>query len=169
MKKIIALIVAVCLIIILFAVCDFQFGSQPIQHTFVQERKNVEKVEICSYVNDHYPIGTITALTELSEQEIDSLWNELMELSAVTILPAKAESRLGDLLFVVTYTDGEKELIGFVEQGVISADGKFDGYRGYCFTDDKALANLFAKYADPDMLSEVSGTFDHWYHFEYEE
>ena len=162
--KIIAIYsVSVLVIMVLLTGCDLQFGSQSVQHSFLQERTNVEKVEICTYCNDGYPIGTITPIVALSDGEIDSLWADLLELPAVTILPAKQESRLGDILFVIRYVDGEQELIGFVEQGIICEDGTFGGYRGYAFRDNQELAKVFAKYADPETLAEMSKEFEHWF------
>lgn len=162
-KRFLSCAATLLIIIVLLTGCDFQFGSQPIQHTFLQERANVEKVEICTYRNDSYPIGTITPIIVLSDGEIDSLWDDLLKLQAITILPSKQESRFGDLLFVIHYVDGEQELISFVELGSICADGTFGGYRGYAFLDDQALAKVFAKYANPESLIEVSEEFAHWY------
>lgn len=162
-KKIVLIAASLFIIVAMLAGCDISFGSRPVQHTFIQERANVEKVEICTYCNDSYPIGTITPIIALSDSEIDALWVDLSELPAVSILPAKAESRLGDILFVIRYTDGQQELIGFVEQGVIDADGTFVGYRGYAFQDDRALAKVFAKYVNAEDLMEVSEEFKHWY------
>lgn len=143
--------------------CKDLFGGRPVQHTFIQERANVEKVEICTYCNDSYPIGTITPICVLSDSEIDSMWDDLSNLQAITILPSQHPSRFGDLIFVVHYADGEQELIGFEEQGVIYADGTFGGYRGYAFLDERELAKVFAKYAEPESLIEVSESFAHWY------
>ena len=71
----------------------------------------------------------------------------------------------GDLLFVITYRDGEKELLGFVNLGYVTPDG-VSHYSLDFLRNKEELYNIFLKYADKETLLEVSKDFSHfpyWY------
>ena len=161
MKRCLLIIIWSLSIVVLLSGCLLLEGSKPVNHTFLQERKNVAKVEICTRTDDCYPIGTIVPITSLTTQEIDSFWTEVPALAAYTILPGETD-RLGDLLFRISYVDGTQELLGYEEQCVIHADGSLGGYRGYAFRENE-LTQLFSKYADPEMLAKNSGYFSHYW------
>lgn len=145
---------------LLLSGCDMHIGNYPTEHTFIQDRSNVKKVEICTHDYTSAPVGPITPIVVLSEEEIDSLWIDLLNLEVAPIIP---EHTVGDILFVISYQDGQQELLGFSEAAFLKADGKFGLWRGYVFYDGRDLADVFAKYADPDMLSEISEYFSFYY------
>ena len=165
MKKILIYIALVCFAITLLGGCDFSRGG-PTEHTFLQGRTDVLKVEICTnseIINwrEGSMIDTLHPLAELSNEEIDSLWNALLAFPSAEV--NYIESGCGDLLFVFTYADGQKELIGYGEIGVLNPDGTFSKYRSHVLADGKALAKLFARYADVKMLREASKSFNAYY------
>ena len=161
MKNILSFLTVVCLFVTSLAGCEMPRGG-PTEHTFLQSRENVVKVEICTnskVINwrEGAQITTIQPLVELSAEEIDFLWKNLLEFPAVKL--RYVESGCGDLLFVFTYANGQQELIGYGEIGVLNADGTFAGYRSHVLEDGESLTKLFAKYADPQLLQEVSMSF----------
>lgn len=163
MKNILSFLTVVCLFVTSLAGCTF-FSDTPTDHTFLQGRENVVKVEICTNSEAYTwrkgrEVNSLQPLVELSSEEIDYFWNELLAAPALDISRSTKGKLCGDLLFVVSYANGEKELIGFFEIGVLNADGTFAGYRYHVLEDSAALAKLFAKYADPQLLQEVSMGF----------
>ena len=86
------------------------------------------KVEICTNSEAYTwrkgrEVNSLQPLVELSSEEIDYFWNELLVAPALDISRSTEGKLCGDLLFVVSYANGEKELIGFFEIGVLNADG----------------------------------------------
>lgn len=156
-RKVIAFLSATLLIIALLSGCDYYFISDEIvQYTFLQDYANVEKVEICTctWYDSEFddPNGTITAVYELSEEETASLWADIQKLPAGYTIPTHF---LGDILFVICYRNGEKELIGFADSAVIRADNSIN-FRGISFWDGHELARVFAKYMDAEKLAKLS-------------
>lgn len=158
------LIIALALVAALLG-CDVPYGGTT-QHTFLQDRENVVKVEICTsddsaILHEGSNPGPLVPIAVLSGDEIDSLWEELLAFPAYEL--NYVAHGCGDLLFVISYTNGEQELIGYSEIGVINADGTFSGYRNHVLGDGASLTRLFARYADPEMLSKVSMSFQAHY------
>jgi hypothetical protein len=160
-KQFIPIALLLSLALSLFCGCDPFYGASG-SYSFRQEWDNVTKVEIC-YHDDadilvgSSEVGPLTTLAELSEDQINSLYNDLMGVPAheVEIL----SFGLGQLLFVVTYSDGEQELIGLGMSATINADGSFKGYCEYSFADDPQMVKIFANYADPEVLGEYYDDF----------
>ena len=163
MKKILTLLIVVCLQVALLLGCTMPYG-EPINYTFLQSRENVVKIEICTNnqaaINwlEGQKVSSLQHLTALSAEEIDSLWDELSGF------PAHKQGKhplmgCGDLVFVVTYENGQQELIGYGTVGVLNPDGTFNGYRDYAAFDGELLSNVFAKYADKEVLKRVSTSF----------
>ena len=165
MKKLRMLCATFVLVSMLFAGCDMP-SRGPVQHTFAYEREEVVKIEICSnneleILRDGTKIETLPVLAVLSKEEIDSFWQELLKLPAYKL--RYVSNGCGDLLFVISYANGTQELIGFYEIGLVNADGTFGGYRSHALGDGALLAQIFARYADPEMLAEASMTFRSYY------
>lgn len=141
--------------------CDPFYGASG-SYTFCQEWDNVAKVAICYHDDTDILVGSsefgpLTTLTELTEEQISSLYNDLKGVPAHEVeIPSFG---LGQLLFVVTYSDGEQELIGLGMSATIDADGSFKGYCEYAFADDPQMVKIFAKYADPEVLGEYYDDF----------
>lgn len=162
MGKLVSILV---LVAVLLSGCDMPYGG-PTQHTFLQDRENVSKVEICT--SEDLKIlykgskpGPLDPIVTLSEEEIDSLWEELSAFPAYEL--NFVSHGWGDLVFVVSYANGEQELIGYHEIGIINEDGTFGGYRGHVLDDATSLSQLFAQYASAEILSKVSMSFRAYY------
>ena len=167
MKKILSYIAVICITATLLSGCDF-YETRPAKFEFLQSRENVEKVEICTNSEaygwiDGRHVNSLETIAELPPEEIDEFWNSLLEISAVDIIRDTTGQMCGDLLFVISYTNGQKELISFYDIGVVNADGTFAGYRLLAVEDRRALAQLFAKYADPKLLGKLSMGFRSYY------
>lgn len=167
MKKILACFSMCCLVVVLLNGCIIPYGAKT-EHTFLQSREDVVKVEIstCSNVTvwgNGEKVETILPLVELSNEEIDLLWNELLAFPANTV--KVLDYGCGDLMFVFTYANGQQELIGFYKIAVLNADGTFLQYRNHALTDPKLMTALFAKFADLALLSEVSDDFRSYYNY----
>lgn len=165
MKKIRMLFSAVFLVAMLFSGCDVPYGD-PVQHTFTHEREDVVKIEICSnneveILKEGSKIDSLSVLAVLPDEEIDLLWQALLELPAYEL--RYVAHGCGDILFVISYADGKQELIGFYDIGIVNADGTFGGYRSHALGDGALLAQLFAQYADPEILAKASMTFRAYY------
>ena len=167
MKKTLIYIVVVSLVTALLSGCDF-YETRPAKFEFLQSRENVEKVEICTnseaygWIEGKH-VNSLETIAELPPEEIDEFWNALLEIAAVDVLRNTTGDMCGDLLFAISYANGQKELISFYSIGVVNADGTFEEYRLLAVEDSKALAQLFAKYADPKLLREVSKGFRSYY------
>lgn len=164
MKKLRILFAAIC-VAILFSGCDVPFRN-PVQHTFAYEREDVMEIEICSnneldILKEGSKMESLPVLAVLPDEEIDLLWKELLEVPAYEL--RYVAHGCGDLLFVISYANGTKELIGFYDIGIVNADGTFGGYRSHALGDGALLAQLFARYADPEILAKASMTFRAYY------
>jgi hypothetical protein len=165
MKRACFFVIGVFLLSVILTGCDFPAGKST-QHTFLQNREDVVKVEICT--NDTFKIlhsgetpYSLSPLYVLSEEEIDSLWESLLAFPAYEV--RYVSTGCGDLLFVVSYANGEQELIGYGEIGVINAEGLFDSYRNHRFWDGPLMSELFAQYVSPKTLKETSESFRAYY------
>lgn len=165
MKTIRMLFPVLFLVATLISGCDVPYGDA-IQHTFIQAREEVVKVELCfsneeRILQEGSKMNSLTVLAVLPDEEIDFLWQDLLELPAYKV--RFVANGCGDLLFVISYANGTQELIGFYEIGLVNADGTFGGYRSHALGDGALLAQLFARYADPEMLAEASMSFRAYY------
>ena len=150
---------------LMFGGCDMPYGG-PTEHTFLQNRENVVKVEICSnamygIVREGSQMESLNPIAVLLDEEIDVLWEALLSFPSYEVRYIK--HGCGDLLFVVSYANGEQELIGYNLIGIVNSDGTFGGYRNHVFGDAASLTQLFAQYADPTVLAEASMTFRAYY------
>ena len=119
MKKILIYIAVICITATLLSGCDF-YETRPAKFEFLQSRENVEKVEICTNSEAYgwlegHQIDSLKIIAELSPEKIDEFWNALLEISAVDIIRDTTGQMCGDLLFVISYTDGQIELISFAD------------------------------------------------------
>ncbi len=140
--------------------CTRSSEKTTFSYTFLQERHCVQRVEICLY-QDGYPLGTITPLVQLAEPEVDLFWADIENLECRKTKKLDTPSGYGDIIFLVTYQNGEKEIFSLVWIGYISADGKHTETLQYF--DPKKLSEVFAKYADPKVLVEKSEVFRHYW------
>ena len=170
MKKILCCMAVVCFAVTLLAGCTLPLAEKPGGHTFMQSRENLVKVEICTNLDpdNHLPVGekmdSLRPLAELTVEESSSLWNELSAFPAYDTSDSQNDARyLGDLLFVFTYADGQQELIGFHDIGILNSDGTFAGYRGYELKDLELLAKIFSQYANTRLLIEESSEFGQYH------
>jgi len=166
MRSILIYFTAACLAVSLLSGCTMPYGG-PTEHTFLQSRENVVKVEICTNSEAYRwtrgrQVTSLQPLAELSSEEIDAFWNELSAFPALE-MGHHPGNGCGDLLFVVSYANGQQELVGYGEVGVLNADGTFDKYRYYVLDNREQLAKLFAKYADPALLRANSQSFRAFY------
>ncbi len=156
--------IAVLLISLTLCGCDWDCCTTPFTYTFRQDWSNVKKIEICAYEEStiYKKAGAITPLIQLTDAERDAFKNEIAELECLNQVMLDPPTDCGDLLFVISYIDGEKEMLGFENFSYITPDGSF--YTRYQYFIDKAkLCEIFMKYADFEILSEISYDFRFWY------
>lgn len=161
MKRIQFILIVLLITAVVLSGCDIPYGNTT-QHTFLHSREDVAKVEICTNNDltiwqEGSNINSLILITTLSNEEIDLLWAELLSFSAYEC--NFISHGCGDLLFVISYANGEQELIGFGEIGIINPDGTFCGYRSHVLGDNALLAHLFSQYGDADILAKASMSF----------
>lgn len=159
MKRRIACIVMI-VVMLLLAGCDFTQLQRTFTYTFRQPQSEVLKVEICTYEEGN-PLGIITPLVQLPETAIKTFWTDILDLECRETLKIDTPTGYGDLIFQITYKNGEREILGLQWIGVISPDNTNTETLQYF--DPVELSKVFAKYEDPEVLSEVSEDFSHWY------
>jgi hypothetical protein len=165
MKKFLHTIVFPFLVALLLVGCDMPYGKSTI-HTFAYNREDVVKVDICANSDleiwrEGEVISSLTTIATVPEEEIDTIWQILPSFGAYEV--NYLSGGCGDLVFVIHYTNGDRELIGFYEIGLLNEDGTFKGYRHHVLGVKVLLAQLFAQYADVTQLSEVSMSFKAYY------
>ena len=164
--KFIYVLIAVILLSMLLSGCNnileslFGADSDPVPFTFRQERSAVKKVMICTYKDGLYT-GPIAPILQLSEAQIDDFYNEMLKLDVCKFSKLDPPTGYGDLIFLVSYHDGENEIISFVNLGFITSDGYMTERHEHI--DQRGLSKVFVQFASPDELSKVSGKFRHWY------
>ena len=162
MKKLGFVLVTVLLAAsLLLCGCDMPYGSIT-PYTFQQDWANVEKVEICYHnteniTNSSSPIGSLTTIAVLSESQRASLKEDLLELSARKL--NFISGIISELIFVITYSNGEQEWVGLGLSVKVNPDGSFHSYCSVGFVDDLRMVRIFAKYADPEVLAEYMESF----------
>ena len=144
---------SVLLLIVLFALALTGCGyDKPYYHQFRQPRENVEKVEICTF--DEYKIEIIEPIAKLSDTEIDSFLNDISLLEGYKFAMFDPILSYGDLAIVISYTNGEKEIIGLTNIGFLSPDGELTtSSYSYHFED---IIDIMVKYVDKNLLDENS-------------
>ena len=170
--KLIYVLIVVMLLSVLLSGCNnmlaplFGLDPEPVPFTFRQERSLMKKVVIGTYVNG-FPVGPTTPILQLSEAQIDDFYNEMLKVECDKVNELVPPIGYGDVVFMVTYTDGETEMISFVRHGYVAPDGSYD-YTNKII-DKKALSKVFAQFVSPEELSEASERFRHyWYSVENE-
>lgn len=154
-------ITALLVVTLLLCSCDMPHGKET-TYAFFQDWRNVEKVEICYHNTENIkdslsPIGKLTTIAVLSEDQIDSLEEDLLELPAREI--RYISGTVGELIFVITYSNGEQEWVGLHLSAKVNSDGFFQGYCPVGFADGPRMIRVFAKYADPEVLAEYLEDF----------
>jgi len=163
-KTVCSCVVTVLLITLFTSGCFWSRKTTPFPYEFRQSPENIQKVEICLFEEKHAygNLDTITPLVQLPDNRISEFQNDMTGLECGTSSKYDPSLYFGDLLFVITYRDGEKELLGFAKLGYITPDGT-----GHCTLDflrnRSELCKIFLKYADKETLLEVSTTFTNWY------
>ena len=161
-KKLCFVFVAVLLVAsTLLCGCDMPYGKAT-SYTFLQDWTNVVKVEICYHNTENVtsplsPIGPLTTISILSESQTASLKKDLLELPACEV--RYIDGTVGELIFVVTYSNGEQEWIGLHLSAKINPDGSFHSYCPVGFGDGPHMVRIFVKYADPEILAEYMEDF----------
>lgn len=131
--------------------CDVE---KPTAHTFRQERKNVEKVEICTYNHNE---GIREPLAELSEREVDELWTDILSLEMYQFVAMDTLLSYGDVVIFISYLDGEAEIIGITNIGWVTTGGTLVTTNHWFDIED--ICAVIAKYVDAETLANVSGYF----------
>ena len=136
-------------------------GQQVLQKNgFRQDQSEVAKIEICKY-EEEYPLGIITPLVQLPDTAVKTFSADILDLECRETLKIDTPTGYGDLIFQISYKNGEREIIGLQWIGFIAPDNKHTQTLQYF--DPVELSRVFAKYEDPEVLSEVSEDFRHWY------
>ena len=160
MKQIFSCCISLVVILLLLSGCDFTRYHAPFVYTFRQDQSQITKVEICQYT-DGYPIGTIKPIVQLPESKIETFCTDIAALECRETKKFDTPTGYGDLIFLVTYQNGEKEIFSFLWVGNISPDGTHTETLAYF--DSLEMSKVFAKYVDPKVLFEVSEDFRYWY------
>ena len=128
---------------------------EPFTHTFRQDRQNVEKVEICAYEHEYDKDGgTRESLFVLPESDIDGIWADILSLECNEFFLFDPILDYGPLVITITYKDGEIEMIGLYNIGLISPDGSLDTTSHRFDVSD--ICTVVAKYADSEILGKYS-------------
>ena len=159
MKRRIACIVMIVVMLLLVGCDSTQFQSSFV-YTFRQDQSEVVKIEICKY-EEGFPLGIITPLVQLPETATKTFWADILDLECRETWKVDTPTGYGDLIFQITYKNGEREILGLQWIGFISPDNTNTETLQYF--DPVELSKVFAKYEDPEVLSEVSEDFRHWY------
>lgn len=141
-------------LILTLASCNYQPRSQGQTYAFRQEHTNIEKIEICKY--DHYA-RTRTPLAELSQTDMDLLLDDISSLKMDRFPMLDPILSYGDVVIVISYFDGEAEIIGITNIGWSTADGKLHTTKN-CFA-IKDICAVIAKYVDAEVLADASEYF----------
>lgn len=118
MKKYKTFLTMVLLSSMLFLLC----GCNQYKGPYVfwrQSRENIQKVEICTYEDN-----VQTVIFELPADEVDTFLDEVSNLEYLQLIGDHGITGYGLIAIVITYMDGEKEVISSSGIGYISQDGK---------------------------------------------
>lgn len=124
-----------------------------------QDRSNVEKVEICSYDRQ---TGTRTVIAELPDEDVENILDDISSLQCLEWGPGDHPREYGILLVCITYSDGEIELIGYINIGYITPEG-VHGLTPYFIYDGREFYDLICRYVDESLLPDMSEEFPQWY------
>ena len=159
-KRFAILVVCMCLLAVVVSGCKHNQQSPSFSYEPRQELNNVEQIEICIY-QDGWPLGTITPFVHLTNEQMHALWEDIRSLECKETKKFDTPSGYGDIIFLITYQDGEKEIISLQWNGYITADGSHTETLQYF--DPIELSKVFAKHGDPKLLAEKSEYFRHYW------
>ena len=128
-----------------------------------QSRENIQKVEICTYEDN-----VQTVIFELPADEVDTFLDEVSNLEYLQLIGDHGITGIGEISVLVTYINGEKELISNAYIGCFSQDGKFHPDR-YIVNDDRAFFDLICKYASTEVVLENLPNLKNEYVFWFDE
>ncbi|MBR2615632.1 MAG: hypothetical protein IKC69_03025 [Clostridia bacterium] len=168
-RHFVILVVWMCLLTVVVSGCRPDQLSPTFSYEACQDIDNVKQIEICTY-QDGRPVGTlgtITPLILLTNEQIHSFWEDIHGLKCKETMLFDTPTGYGDIIFLITYQDGEKEIISLQWIGHIAADGYHTETLKYF--DPIELSKVFAKYGDPALLAEKSEFFSHYWNLAEEE
>lgn len=103
--------------------------TRPITYPFMQAHENVEKVEICE--NDDVTRKR-HVLVLLSREEAQQILQDITALKCQYYYRTPPLDTYGDVVILITYHNGEKEIIGSEGVGWMSSNGE-EKYTAYFF------------------------------------
>lgn len=159
-KHFVILVLCMCLLTVVVSACKHDQQSPSFSYESCQDINNVKQIEICTY-QDGWPLGTITPFVHLTNEQIHAFWEDIHSLEYKETKKFDTPSGYGDIIFLITYQDGEKEIISLQWIGYITADGVHTETLQYF--DPIELSKVFAKYGDPALLAEKSEFFRHYW------
>ena len=163
-KTVCSCVVAVLLITLFTSGCFWSRKTTPFPYEFRQSPENIQKVEICSFEESraYGKPDIITPIVQLPDARISEFQRDVTGLECGLFSTYDPPRMFGDLLFVITYHDGEKELLGFINLGYVTPDGVSHYSLDY-LRNRSELCKIFLKYADKETLLAVSSEFSHYY------
>jgi hypothetical protein len=129
--------------ILMTTITGCSFLNKTFSYRFRQDRSNIEKVEICAYDHDS---GKWTPITQLQDEHVDALLAELSALECGVYLPLDTILSYGDKVILITYSDGEVEMIGKYNIGWLSFEGELHS-TNYYFVDLLEIREIIERYA----------------------
>jgi hypothetical protein len=97
----------------------------------------------------------------LDDTDVGPFWTDIEHLECRETKKFDTPTGYGDIIFLVTYQNGEKEIFSFQWIGHISADGTH--HESLRYFDPIDLCKVFAKYADPALLADQSAFFQNYW------
>ncbi len=120
-------------------------------HEFRQPKQNIDKVEICTI--DNYDYINRETLKVLTEEEAEDILKEISTVIEKNYGPPPATT-FGDYVILISYSNGEVELIGSLRIGYVSPDGKMK-ITTYGFGYER-ISNIISKYYDISSTTTVT-------------
>lgn len=143
--KIIWICFSVIAILITITGCDFITYQYP----FEQSVENVEKVELCRY---DYETDTASPLVTLDEDTGDALLTDIGTLDCHKPFGDHATD-YGEIVLFITYTNGEAEVVGWLNSATIDLEGEW-WPKAYYF-DSAEWCAVVLKYVDAELVPEL--------------
>lgn len=155
MKKYKTFLAMVLLSSMLFLLC----GCNQYKGPYVfwrQSRENIQKVEICTYEDD-----VQTVILELPADEVDTFLDEVSNLEFLELITHPIID-YGIIAVVITYADGEKEVISSSASGYVSQDGKFHP-DSYVVNNNREFYDLVCNYVPQESFPNLKEHFPYWF------